>query len=312
MDQETDRDGPGMAAGQHPVARATYSDTRTVWLPDEWAVYIANGDDPESVDWPIELCDEELWRLRLEGFDVVTCTDRTRELGAYRGIAGTMRAYEALRIGGNDTVVRRVTLVKEHLELPAGESTYEVLLDVKLDLTRTESQPLERLVARAWRAGHGAHRRVALACGHVGDSGLERAWAHIDIDPAARPLARSAWSDGAAVRTSIEARNCVGQVVLKQPDAAIAETALPAAYRAAAFYDDEGQVRCVRCDRLKRMTVPDSEPPLRLGGPLECPNCERPWSRQPLPAASRTSPASQAGPHPPPPRPPRKETNDTC
>ena len=283
MDQESDRDDPGMTAGQRPVARAPSSSTRTVWLPDEWAVYIANGDDPESPDWPIELCDEELRRLRLEGFDVVTCTDRTRELVEYRGIAGTMRAYEALRTGGSDTVVRRVTLVQDRVRLLAGESTREILLDVKLDLTRTESQPLERLVARAWRAGHGAHRRVALACGHVGDAGLERAWAHIDIDPAARPLVRSAWTDGAAVRTSIDARNCVGQVVLKQAHAVIAETALPAPYRVTAFYDDEGQERCVRCNRLKRMTVPSSEPPLRLGGPLECPNCERPWSRQPLP-----------------------------
>ena len=276
MDQETDRNRPGMAADKQPVARALCSDARTVWLPDEWAVYVANGDDPESPDWPIELCDEELRRLRLEGFDVVTCTNRTRELGEYRGIAGTMRAYEALRTGGNDNVVRRVTLVREHVRLPAGENTRQVLLDVKLDLTRTESQPLERLVARAWRAGHGTRRRVALAFGHVGDSGLERAWAHIDVDPAARPLARSAWSDGAAVRTRIEARNCVGQVVLKQPDATIVETALPAAYRAATFYDDEGRVRCVRCDRLKRWTAPDSGPSLRLDRPPECPNCERP------------------------------------
>ena len=276
MDQKPDRDDPGMAADQRPVARAPCSDTRTVWLPGEWAVYIANGDDPESPDWPIELCDEELRRLRLEGFDVVTCTDRTRELGEYRGIAGTMRAYEALRTGGNDTVVRRVTLVQEHVLLPAGKSTRQVLLDVKLDLTRTESQPLERLVARAWRAGHGSRRRVALACGHVGDSGLERAWAHVDIDPAASPLARNAWSDGAAVRKRIDSKNCVAQVVLKPPDAVIAETALPAAYRAAAFYDDEGQVRCVRCDRLKRMTVPDSGPPRWPGRPFECPNCGRP------------------------------------
>ena len=276
MDQETDRDGPGMTADQQPVARAPYSSTRTVWLPDEWAVYIANGDDPDSPDWPIELCDAELRRLRLEGFDVVTCTDRTRELVEYRGIAGTMRAYEAFRTGGSDTLVRRVTLVKEHLRLPAGESTYEVLLDVTLDLTRTESQPLERLVARAWHAGHGTRRRVALAYGHVDDSGLERAWAHIDIDPAARPLARSAWSDDAAVRTSIDARNCIAQIVLKQPDAVIAETALPVPYRAAAFYDEEGQVRCVWCDRLKRMTVHDPESPLRMGRPPECPNCEWP------------------------------------
>ena len=276
MNQQSDRDGPGMAADQQLVARAPHSSTRTVWLPDEWAVYIANGDDPESPDWPIELCDEELRRLRLEGFDVVTCTDQTQELGEYRGIVGTMRAYEALRTGGSDIVVRRVTLVKNHLELPAGKSTYEVLLDVKLALTQTESQPLERLVARACRAGHGTHRRVARACGHVGDSGLERAWAHVDIDPAARPLARSAWSNDAAIRAGVGTRNSVAQVVLKRPGAIIAETVLPVAYRAAAFYDDEGQVRCVRCDHLKRMGTQESEPPGRIGGRLECPNCERP------------------------------------
>ena len=230
MDRESDRDHPGMAADQRPVARAPCSDTRTVWLPGEWAAYIANRDDPESPDWPIELCDEELRRLRLEGFDVVTCTDRTRELGEYRGIAGTMREYEALHIGGNATVVRRPTLVQECVLLPAGKSTRQVLFDLKLDLTRTESQPLERLVARAWRAGHGSRRRVPLACGHVGDSALERAWAHIDIDPAASPLVRNAWTDGPAVRKRIDSKNCVGQVVLKPPAAVIPETALPAAY----------------------------------------------------------------------------------
>ena len=276
MNQETDRGRPGLVADERPVARAPYSSTRTVWLPDEWAVYIANGDDPESPDWPIELCDEELRRLRLEGFDVVSCTDRTLELGQYRGIAGTMRAYEAFRTGGSDTVVRRVTLVKQHLVLPASESAYEALLDVQLELTRTESQPLERLVARAWHAGHGARRRVALACGHAGDSRLERAWAHIDIDPAARPLVRSAWTDDSTVRAGIETRNCIAQVVLKEPEAAIAETALPAAYRAAAFFDDEGQVRCVWCDRLKRLPLHDSQSPLWMDRPPYCPHCERP------------------------------------
>ena len=276
MNQETGRDRPGLAVDEGPVARAPYSSTRTVWLPDEWAVYIANGDDPESPDWPIELCDEELRRLRLEGFDVVSCTDRTLEFGQYRGIAGTMRAYEAFRTGGSDTVVRRVTLVKQHLELPAGEGTYEVLLDVQLDLTRTASQPLERLVARAWHAGHGSRRRVALACGHAGDSGLERAWAHIDIDPAVTPLARSAWTDAAAVRASIDARNCIAHVVLKEPEAVIAETALPAAYRAAAFYDDDGQVRCVWCDHRKRMPLHGGQSPLWMDCPPYCPRCERP------------------------------------
>ena len=277
MNRETGRGRREQAPGRTNMpAMAPSTETRTLWLPDEWAVYIANGDDPESPDWPIELCDEELRRLRLEGFDVVTCTERTREHAEYRGIAGTMRAYEALRTGGSDMVVRRVTLVKEHLALPAGKSTYQVLLDVKLDLTRTESQPLERLVARAWRAGHGSRRRVALVNRHVGDSRLQRAWAHIDIDPAARPLVRSAWSDDAAVRTSIGTRNCIAQVVLKQPDAVIAETALPPAYWAAAFYDEEGQVRCVRCDRPKRMTVQDSGSPLWTDRPPGCPNCDRP------------------------------------
>ena len=45
-------------------------------------------------------------------------------------------------------------------------------------------------------------------------------------------------------------RTASREMVLEHLDAVIAETALPAPYRAAAFYDDEGQVHCVRCDRL--------------------------------------------------------------
>ncbi|MDE0006609.1 MAG: hypothetical protein OXQ29_28300 [Rhodospirillaceae bacterium] len=64
--------------------------------------------------------------------------------------------------------------------------------------------------------------------------------------------------------------------MLKQPGVVIAETALPWAYQAAAFYDDEGQVRCVWSDRVKRMALRDSEPRGRMDRPFECPNCEQP------------------------------------
>ena len=40
---------------------------------------------PESPDRPIALCDDELHRLRLEGFDTFSCTDETRELHEYQG-----------------------------------------------------------------------------------------------------------------------------------------------------------------------------------------------------------------------------------
>ena len=209
-----------------------------MWLPDEWAVYIANGDDPEEP----RLANRPVRRgAQAPAARGVRCRDvHEPDPGARRviaGFAGTMRAYEALRTGGNDTVVRRVTLVQEHVRLPAGgEHPARSLLDVKLDLTRTESQPLERLVARAWRAGHGARRR-----GRAGRSDTSATPASSGPGPTSTSIpppdhSRAAhWSDGTAVRTRIEARNCVGQVVLKQPDAAIAETALPAAYRAATF-----------------------------------------------------------------------------
>ena len=154
-----------MADGRSRIATSPCSETRTVWLPDGWAVYIANGDDPESPDWPIELCDEALRRLRLEGFDTLTCTDRTRDLREYRGVTGTLRAYEALRVGGDDVVTRTVTLVRERLSLPGGAVTRKVLLDAKVTLTRTESQPAERLAARAVLEAAGRERRVARAWG---------------------------------------------------------------------------------------------------------------------------------------------------
>ena len=141
-------------------ATAPTTETRTLWLPDEWTTYIAYGEDPDSPDWPIALCDEELHRLRLEGFDTVSCTDETRELDEYRGVVGTLRAYEAIRSGGDEPVIRRVTLVRENLpRLPcAGER--QIVLDTSLALTRSESQPIERLVARAILEADGCERRV--------------------------------------------------------------------------------------------------------------------------------------------------------
>ena len=109
MDPKTD--WPRRPGGPRPATprrrRPPRAETRIVWLPDERAVYIANGDDPESPDWPVTLCDEELRRLRLEGFDTVTCTGETRELREYRGVAETLRACEALRADGDDPVTPR-------------------------------------------------------------------------------------------------------------------------------------------------------------------------------------------------------------
>ena len=152
-----------MAGPRTEVAVAPPTETRSVWLPDEWAGYIACGDDPESPDWPVSRCDEELRRLRLEGFDTVACTDDTKELHEYRGIAGTLRRYEALRTGGDDLVTRRVTLVRRSIELPDGAEKSEVLVDAALQLTRTESQPIERLAARAVFDALGETRRAGTA-----------------------------------------------------------------------------------------------------------------------------------------------------
>ncbi len=81
---DTRGDGAPMTAHRRRTAISSYSETRTVWLLDESAAYIANGDDPESPDWPIETCDEELRRLRLAGFDTVACTEPAREPAVVR------------------------------------------------------------------------------------------------------------------------------------------------------------------------------------------------------------------------------------
>ena len=263
-----------MAAGRSRIATSPCSETRTVWLPDEWAVYIANGDDPESPDWPIELCDEELRRLRLEGFDTLTCTDRTRDLREYRGVTGTLRAYEALRVGGDDVVTRTVTLVRERLSLPGGAVTRKVLLDAKVTLTRTESQPAERLAARAVLEAGGRERRVARAWGDTAGTPLESAWLHIDIERDSEPLPRDAWSDRAAVDSRLDGRNCVARIVLKDPHAPMRREAAPAWYRHAPFYDHDGRLRCIECDGLKHIVAHDNRRPPRIGRPAYCPNCD--------------------------------------
>ena len=247
MDRDTHGSGAPMAAGRSRIATSPCSETRTVWLPDEWAVYIANGDDPESPDWPIELCEEELRRLRLEGFDTLTCTDRTRDLREYRGVTGTLRAYEALRVGGNDIVTRTVTLVRERLSPPGGEVARQILLDAKVALTRSESQPAERLAARALLKASGRERRVARAWGDTAGTPLEPVWLHIDIEHDSEPLPRGAWSDRAAVDSRLDGRNCVARIVLKDPHAPMRREAAPAWCRHAPFYEPR------RPDALHRM-----------------------------------------------------------
>ena len=274
MDRHTRDGGAPRAAGRSRPATSACSETRTVWLPDEWAVYIANGDDPESPDWPIELCDEELRRLRLEGFDTVTCTDRTRDLREYRGVTGTLRAYEALRVGGDDVVTRTVTLVQERLSLPGGEAARKILLDTKVTLTRTKSQPAERLAARAVLEASGRERRVARAWGNTAGTPLEPVWLHIDIEPDAEPLPRDAWSDRAAVDSRLDGRNRVARIVLKDPHTPVRREAAPTWCRHAAFCDHDGQVHCIECDGLKYVVAHGNRRPPRIGCPAYCPNCD--------------------------------------
>ena len=76
---------------------------------------------PESPDRPIALCDDELHRLRLEGFDTFSCTDETRELDEYQraktGHVGLPRrqrtAQEAADKGADDMthseLLKRIT-----------------------------------------------------------------------------------------------------------------------------------------------------------------------------------------------------------
>lgn len=277
MDPETAGDGATAAPRRRTApASAPRTETRLVWLPDEWAVYIANGDDPESPDWPVALCDEELRRLRLEGFDTVTCTGDTRELQEYRGVIGTLRAYEALRTGGDDPVTRTVTLVRERTELPAGGVTRRIALDLKLTLMRSGSQPAERLAARAVLEATGLERRVARAWGNAAGAPVEPVWLHIDIDGDADPLPPDAWTDQGAIAARLDSRNRIDRIVLKDPRAPVGpRTATPTWRHQAPFYDHEGRVRCFACDAIKHALVHDSRRPPRTPSLAFCPNCDR-------------------------------------
>ncbi len=276
MDPETACAGaPAAPRRRTTPATPPRTETRIVWLPDEWAIYIANGDDPESPDWPVALCDEELRRLRLEGFDTVTCTGDTRELQEYRGVVGTLRAYEALRTGGDDPGTRTVTLVRERTELPAGDVTRRIALDVKLTLTRSESQPAERLAARAVLEATGLERRVARAWGNAAGAPVEPVWLYIDIDGGADPLPPDAWTDQDAIAARLESRNRIDRIVLKDPRAPVGQrTATPPWCRQAPFYDHEGRVRCFACDGIKYALEEDSRRPPRMP-PAYCPSCDR-------------------------------------
>ena len=58
MNHKTGRGRPVPASGRSSMAAtAPSTETRTLWLPDEWTAYIACGEDPESPDWNIALCD---------------------------------------------------------------------------------------------------------------------------------------------------------------------------------------------------------------------------------------------------------------
>ena len=265
MDHPQGGRGPRVAGPRTEVAVAPPTETRSVWLPDEWAAYIACGDDPESPDRPVSRCDEELRRLRLEGFDTVACTDDTKELHEYRGIAGTMRRYEAMRTGGDDLVTRRVTLVRRSVELPDGADKAKVLVDAALQLTRTESQPIERLAARAVFDALGKTRRAARAWTGPPTPGIDRAWLHIETDGPFDILPRAAWTDQAAIADHVDPRNCLSLMALKPPGTAAArhERLMP-------FYDHEGRLRCPVCDAVKRVAPPAT----RRGCPIFCPRCE--------------------------------------
>ena len=277
MDPETNGHGaPAVPTGLTKPATAPDTETRIVWLPDEWAVYIANGDDPESPDWPVELCDEEQRRLRLEGFDTVTCTGDTKDLQEYRGVVGTLRAYEALRTGGDDLVTRTVTLVRERTELPAGGVTRRIALDARLTLTRSESQPAERLAARAVLEATGLERRVARAWGNAAGAPVEPVWLHIDIDGEVEPLPSDAWTNQDAIAARLDSRNCIDRIVLKDPRAPVGRrAATPPWCRLAPFYDHEGRVRCFVCDGIKHLLADDSRRPPRTPPLAYCPSCDR-------------------------------------
>ena len=277
MDPEAAGGGaPAAPTSRAMPATAPRTETRIVWLPDEWAVYIANGDDPESPDWPVGLCDEELRRLRLEGFDTVTCTGETRELQEHGGVVGTLRAYEARRTGGDDLVTRTVTLVRERTQLPAGNVTRRIALDARLTLTRSESQPAERLAARAMLEATGLERRVARAWGNAAGAPVDPVWLHIDIDGGTQPLPTDAWSDQDAITARLDSRNRIDRIVLKDPRAPVGRrTATPPWCRRAPFYDHEGRVRCFGCDGIKHALADDNRRPPRTTPLAYCPSCDR-------------------------------------
>ena len=200
--------------------------------------------------------------MRLEGFDVVSCTDEIRELDEYRGVVGTLRAYEAIRNGGDEPVTRRVMLVGEDLSRLPEDSEREIVLDTVLTLTRSESQPIERLVARAILEAEGRERRVARSWR---THGLERAWAYVGLDGDGAPAPGSSWRDPDAIRRRIEPRNCVALMALKPPGTQANRQPLP-------FYDHQGQVRCATCDSVKRIVVATSTS-ADMGCPVYCPRC---------------------------------------
>ncbi len=253
--------GPGIANALHRrerTARAAYCETRTLWWPEEWAAYVAYGEDPESPDYPVAVCDEELRTLRLEGFDTVTCGNG-RCFGEYRGIAADLREYTALRIGGETPVTRRVTLAEKRVRLPEGTTVARILLDTRVRLTRTESQPVERLVAQAIRAACGEERRVARSWSGTEARGLERAWVHVEIDGPMLVVPPTRWRDQAAIKAGVDPRNCIAQVCAKAPGEPASGPVLP-------FYDHAGVERCPRCDAPKR-TVFGARPSF-------CPRCD--------------------------------------
>lgn len=189
-------------------------------------------------------------------------------------MTGTLRAYEALRVGGDDVVTRTVTLVQERLSLPGGEVAREILLDAKVALTRTESQPAERLAARAVQEATGRERRVARAWGDAAGTPLEPVWLHIDIEPDNEPLPRDAWSDRAAVDGRLDSRNRVARMVLKDPRTPMRRDAALAWCRHAPFYDHDGRMRCIECDGLKRVVAHGNRRPPRIDCPVHCPHCD--------------------------------------
>lgn len=159
-------------------------------------------------------------------------------------------------------MIRRVTLVREDLSgLPyAGER--QIVLDASLTLTRSESQPVERLVARAILEADGCERRVG-RCWRT--HGLERAWAYIGLDSDSAPAARNSWRDPDAIRRHVEPLNCVALMALKHPGS-------PADRQPTPYYDHHGQLRCAKCDSVMQIAMAKGTP-ADMGRPVFCPQC---------------------------------------